>query len=363
MVFNGSATQIVQLMVSIGLVLATMLLGRWLIGLLYGRLLKTLPAHLQNGWLGALAGTIRQTGYYLLLTLVAEFALLRLDIWAPAWRDGLDGAFFVVYFLVIFAFVWRSIGVLADWLSGYLDQREDIDFDSSMLPFLKQIVLFVVILIGLIILADFFGVDATGLIATLGVGSLAIALAAQEAFTDAISGIMLNLDRPFRVGDRIELQELDTVGDVVDIGIRSTRLVTLDNRTIVVPNSVIAKQQIVNLAYPGPVYRLDLRVGVAYGSDIEQVREVIVTAVSALPGVMSQPGRETEALFVEMADSALVFEVHAWLPHYRAVPGMVDQINTAVYKALNAAGIEIPFPQRDVHVKLDDALRARLTER
>ena len=109
-----------------------------------------------------------------------------------------------------------------------------------------------------IILLDRFNIEVSALITTLGIGSLAIALAAQAALSDTISGFIIMVDRPFRIGDRIESLDLDTWGDVVDIGLRSSRIRTRDNRMVIVPNSLIGKSLVVNHSYPDTEYRIQI---------------------------------------------------------------------------------------------------------
>jgi small-conductance mechanosensitive channel len=166
---------------------------------------------------------------------------------------------------------------------------------------------------------------------------------------DTVSGFVIMVDRPFRIGDRIEIQELDTWGDVIDIGLRSSRIRTRDNRMVIVPNSVIGKSLIVNHCYPDTQYRIQIRIGVAYGTDLELARRTMIEAVGGVEGVL--PDRPVEALFLEFGDSALIFRVRWWLESYEDTRRMFDRVNTALYNALNDAGIELPNPQLDVHHK------------
>jgi len=209
-----------------------------------------------------------------------------------------------------------------------------------------------------IILLDHFEIDATGLVATLGIGSLAIALAAQESLSDIISSFMIILDQPFRVGDRIGITELDTWGDVVDIGLRSTRILTLDHRMIIIPNSIIGKNLVVNYSYPNPQVRNHIEVGVAYGVDLSQAKQVIIEAVKGVEGVSAS--KPVEPLLTTFGDSALVLRVRYWVDSYTDTPKMYDKVNSAIYTALAVAGIPIPFPQRDVHVIRDEGALDRL---
>ena len=143
--------------------------------------------------------------------------------------------------------------------------------------------------------------------------------------------------------------DLDTWGDVVDIGLRSTRIRTRDNRMVVIPNSQIGKSLVVNYAYPNDQYRLEIHIGIAYGSDIEKARQVMIDAVRGVEGVL--PDRPVEALFLEFGDSALVFRIRWWLESYVDTRQMFDRVNTDLYKALQKEKIQLPFPQLDVHMK------------
>jgi small-conductance mechanosensitive channel len=223
--------------------------------------------------------------------------------------------------------------------------------DEQLMPFIRRVGMIVLTLIALIILLSHFDVDVSALVTTLGVGSLALALAAQAALADTISGFVIMVDRPFRIGDRIEIQDLGTWGDVVDIGLRSSRIRTRDNRMVIVPNSVIGKSLIVNYTYPSTQYRIQIHIGVAYGSDLELARRTLIKAVQGVDGVLAD--KKVEALFLEFGDSALVFRVRWWIESYVDTRRMFDHVNTAIYEALSEAGIEIPNPQLDVHHKVD----------
>ena len=155
------------------------------------------------------------------------------------------------------------------------------------------------------------------------------------------------IDRPFRIGDRIEIQELDTWGDVVDIGLRSSSIRTRDNRMVIVPYSVISQSLIVNYTYPSTQYRVQVHVGVDYGTNLEMARQTMIDAVLDVEGVL--PDQEVEALFLEFGPSALIFRVRWWVDSYSDTRRMFDKVSTALYIALNEAEIEIPSPQMEVN--------------
>jgi len=202
--------------------------------------------------------------------------------------------------------------------------------------------------ISAITLLSLYNVNVNALIAALGVGGLALSLAAQDTLSNVISGIMIMLDQPFRVGDRIEISRLGTWGDVVDIGLRSTRIRTRDNRLVIVPNNTISTDQIVNYTYPDPRYRIQIEIGIGYGQDIEKVRKVLVDTVRKVEGVL--PDKPVDALYVAMGGSAMTFRVRWWIHSYVDTRRMFDRVNTALQVALDQAGIKSPFNTFDINI-------------
>jgi small-conductance mechanosensitive channel len=341
-----------QIGISMGIVALTALLARPVVNVIVNRALGGLAARSQTGLDDALLGALDSPLYWLLVFVSVQFALERLPFVQRDLPVALGDVYFILYLLVGLVVVWRLVGGLTDWYGSEIAPTTETRLDQQMIPFLKRVLLAIVLISVVIILLDHFEIDATGLVATLGIGSLAIALAAQESLSDVISSFMIILDRPFRVGDRIGITELDTWGDVVDIGLRSTRILTQDHRTIIIPNSIIGKNMVVNYSYPNPQYRNFVEVGVAYGVELEKVKGVIVEAVQAVKGVSQS--KPVEPLLTAFGDSALVFRVRYWVDSYVDTPRMYDRVNTAIYDALEAAGIPIPFPQRVVHHFFDD---------
>jgi small-conductance mechanosensitive channel len=207
------------------------------------------------------------------------------------------------------------------------------------------------VVLGISIMLSYFGINVTAFVTVLGLGGLAISLAAQDTIADAIAGFIVLVDQPFRIGDRIEIQGVGTWGDVVDIGLRTTRIRTRDNRLVIVPNSTIAKNQVVNYTFPDPQYRIQTHVGIAYDTDIEEARRVIIDTVREVEGVL--PDKPVDALYVEMGDSAMIFRVRWWLESYEDTRQMYDRVHTALQHALDEAGIECPFPTQTLNLQVE----------
>ena len=173
----------------------------------------------------------------------------------------------------------------------------------------------------------------------------------MEACAEAGTPLIL-LDRPFRVGDRIEVQEVGTWGEVVEIGLRTTRICTWRNREVIVPNSELISNQVTNWVLSSRYGRAIIPIGVAYGTDVEKVREILYEIVEDMPevvksGIVPKP----KVLFREFGDSSLNFELRVFLNNIDNRLSAISEINFAIDKAFKEQGIEIPFPQRDLHVK------------
>lgn len=277
-----------------------------------------------------------------------ELAIAQLSLIPMTWRDDINRLFFVIYILLIFIFLYRLIGGLVYWYGKEVVHKTETDLDDKFLGLFRRIALTVLMTTLIVIIMGQFGIEVSALVTTLGIGSLAVALAAQETLGDMFAGFTIMIDQPFKVGDRVELLDIDTWGDVIQIGLRSTRILTRDHRTVTVPNSVIGKGLIVNYSLPSTKFRVETHVGIAYGTDIEFARSVMIEAIRQQDWVMQ--GERIEALFLEFGDSSLNFRVRCWIEHYVETRRIIDKMNTALYHALNQNGIEIPFPQRDVRL-------------
>ena len=343
--------QWIEIGFAVTVLLATAILGRWIIKIIFSRVIRRLTGFTKTTLDDAIMNAITPPLYWLALIYALQFAVDRLSLAFEQLQFDFDQIYFVLFLLIGFVILWRLFTNLANWYGEQLAKTGEVELGEQLLPFFRRVFLIIMTVIAAIILLDYFDIEISGIVATLGIGSLAIALAAQAALADTISGFVIMVDRPYRIGDRIEIQDLDTWGDVVDIGLRSTRIRTRDNRMVIIPNSVIGKSLIVNHSYPDTQYRIQIHVGVAYGTDIEQARKVLVEAVSKVEGVLTD--HPVEALFLEFGDSALIFRVRWWLESYVDTRRMFDSVNTAMYTALNEASIEIPFPQRVVTHKID----------
>lgn len=191
-------------------------------------------------------------------------------------------------------------------------------------------------------------IDVTGWMASAGIVGIAVGFAAKDTLANLFAGVFILTDAPYKVGDFIVLE--GHRGLVTQIGLRSTRILTRDDIEVTVPNANIASQRIVNeTGGPHDKMRVRITVSVAYGSDVDRVREVLLGCPEGVEHVSQEPAPSLR--FREFGSSGLVFQLRVWVdePVYKG--RVVDAMNTRVYKELMKAGIEIPYEKRDLYVK------------
>jgi len=216
---------------------------------------------------------------------------------------------------------------------------------------------YVMLTFGMVIaLRQMINLSALGtIVAALSVG---IGFGMQDIVSNFISGIILLFERPIRVGDTIEVGA--NRGLVRTINIRATTVQTRDNIFILVPNRNLISNEVINYGYSDPKMRLSIPVGVSYSSDAEQVRDVLLKVAAECANTLKHPIPLVQ--FLEFGDSSLNFRLLVWIQRAEQRMRVTSDINFAVFKAFNEANIEIPFPQRDVHIRSAEGLEKRATE-
>ncbi len=232
------------------------------------------------------------------------------------------------------------------------NKRSHKVFTHEALQFISNLGIAVVIVNAGFMLLTIWKVDVTPLLASAGIAGLAVALAAKDSLANFFGGVNLFLDRPFKQGDYVVLGTGER-GAIAEIGLRSTRIVTRDDIMVCIPNSIIANSKIINESAPEPHHRVRIKIGVAYGSDLDQVEASLLKIAKNEKLVAEKP--EPRVRFRSFGESALEFELLCWA-HLPAERGLMQhELNKAIYREFNALGIIIPFPQRDIRlVQLGD---------
>lgn len=207
---------------------------------------------------------------------------------------------------------------------------------------------YVILTVGFIIILQTVGINLSSITILLGALGVGIGFGLQNITNNFVSGLIILFERPIKVGDRIEVAGV--AGDVIQISMRATTIVTNDNISIIVPNSEFISSTVINWSHTDRKVRFNFPVGVSYKEDPQKVKNVLLEVALNNPGVLKEP--KPDVLFTEFADSALMFNLRVWTSEYIDRPGVLkSQLYFEIFKRFKENGIEIPYPQRDVHIK------------
>ena len=256
-----------------------------------------------------------------------------------------------VTFMSIIVFILFIVGFsyLASLVKRILNKKVLPKFikDSGLRYTLARMSQYVVVIIGVFVSFQFLGIDLTGLAVIFGFLSVGIGFGLQNVTSNFISGLIVLFERPISVGDRVEVNNIE--GDVQEINIRSTKVKTLDNISIIVPNSQFVSQDVVNYSHGDPTYRLHVNVGVAYGSKLEDVLKALNEVAEESDNVLSNPSHDVHLR--NFGDSAWDMKLLVWIPDVKDKYAILNELNQAIVRKFREMKIEIPFPQRDINFR------------
>lgn len=236
-------------------------------------------------------------------------------------------------------------GVMRLWLSRSLGRTR---LDVGARETAASIARYIVVLLGVLIILQTAGIDLTTLNVLAGAVGLGVGIGLQSIAANFISGLILMFERPVKIGDRIDVAGVE--GDVVHIGARSTTVVTNDNIAIIIPNSRLVSENVVNWSHTGETLRFTIPLTVAYGTDPRLAEELLLSAARECADVLTEPAPTVR--LAELGDHGLRFELRVWstnLLHRKGV--LTSSLNFAIYEKVQAHGVEIPYPQRVVHLR------------
>lgn len=248
---------------------------------------------------------------------------------------------FVAALLVLGAFLVLA-RISARLLGAFLGRT---GADPALIQLATRLLRSVVVIFGVIMAASQAGLAVGSLLAGVGVVGLAVGLAAQDTLANVVAGLTILWDRPFRIGDTVTIAE--RYGRVLEIGLRTTRVRTVDARDVLLPNKEVIENMIVNHTL-NPELRLDVPLGIGYAEDSRQARAVLLAAVEGHPRILASPA--PQVVMVGLADSAVELELRVWLREPAEERPAFCEVLELAKIALDEAGIEIPFPQRTLHL-------------
>jgi len=287
-----------------------------------------------------------------------KFAIILLGIWIAIHRLVYPDSFVKVVdniyrILIVLDITWVFARLFSGLLQVYWGRRSNGQ-NNKMLPIIKRTILVVVWIIGLVMALSNVGVNISALLGTLGIGGIAFALAAQDTVKNVFGAFTLLTDKPFNIGDTIRFDSIE--GTVVDIGIRSTRIMNYDKRIITIPNYKITDSSIINISSE-PMRRVVLNLGLTYDTTAEKMKEAL-KILKALPqkveNVSSSPSNVV-AVFTEYSDSALGIMYIYYIEKQGDILGVTSNMNMEILDSFNKAGLEFAFPTRTIYIQKDES--------
>jgi potassium-dependent mechanosensitive channel len=251
----------------------------------------------------------------------------------------------ILYALAVAALTWALTRLVRFVLDHELLPR--LDLRTGVPVAISTIVGYVLVVTGFVLVMAALGIDFTKVTLLAGALGVGVGFGLQGVVNNFASGLILMLERPINVGDQIDVGGI--VGVVKSIGVRASTIRTFQGAEVIVPNSDLTAKQVTNWTLSDRARRYEIDVGVAYGSDPGRVLRLLETAAASVPEVQQQPA--PRALFVGFGESSLDFRLYAWVESVDIGLEAQNGLRSAVLRALTEAGIDIPFPQRDVHVR------------
>jgi len=250
------------------------------------------------------------------------------------------------------AFLWMLFALSASKLFlETISRRGDIVslIRSQTLPLFINLAAVIIIALGIYFIFQAWHVDMTAWLASAGIAGIAIGFAAKDTLANLFSGVFIMADAPYTIGDYVVID--NTVrGEITHIGIRSTRLLTRDDVEVTIPNSVMGNSKVINESGgPHEKFRIRVKISIAYGSDLDQVNDILISIATTEPEICTTP--EPRVRFRNFGPSGLEIELLGWVdkPEFRG--RVMHALNSSIYKRFMAEGIEIPYSKQDIYIK------------
>ena len=265
----------------------------------------------------------------------------------------LNNLFYAVFVILLANPIKDFLFIAIEYLKNNLADKTETKVDNIIFDLLYRFAGVIIYITASIIALDVLGINVMPFIAGAGVMGIAIGFAAKDTLSNLIAGILLIIDRPFEVGDRIEVWSApagsSTWGDVIDIGLRATKIRTTDNIVIIIPNNEIMMRDIVNYTIITSKIRVRVNIGVAFDADIQKAKAIIVEAAKTAEWISKAP--EPKVVVRNFGESSVDLQLRVWIDNARKRMDTISYITDRVKEAFDKNGIEIPYPKRDIYVK------------
>jgi small-conductance mechanosensitive channel len=245
-----------------------------------------------------------------------------------------------------------SLLIVLNYLKKNIADKTETKVDNIIFDLLNKFAGAVIYATAAILALDILGINVMPFVAGAGVAGIAIGFAAKDTLSNLIAGMLLIVDRPFEIGDRIEVWSAPagsaTWGDVVDIGLRATKIKTTDNIVIIIPNNEIMKRDIVNYTIASTKIRVRINIGIAYDADIEKAKDLINSVAETLPWVSKEP--PSKVVVRNFGESSVDLQLRVWIDNARKRMDTISSITDKVKETFDKHGIEIPYPKRVITI-------------
>jgi len=264
----------------------------------------------------------------------------------------IEKTFHAVFIIVAAAPIKSFLLIFLEYLERNLAKRTQTAIDNIVINLLNKFSGAIVYATAVIIALDTLGVNVMPFIAGAGVMGVAVGFAAKDTLSNVIAGILLIIDRPFEIGDRIEVWSAPagsaSWGDVIDIGLRATRIKTTDNIVVIIPNNEIMTRDIVNYTTINASIRVRINIGIAYDADVAKAKALIIQATNSADWILAEPA--PKVVVRNFGESSVDLQARVWIKEARKRMDTIDHITDMVKVLFDENGIEIPFPKRDITI-------------
>lgn len=264
----------------------------------------------------------------------------------------LEKAFYAALIILLAIPVKDFALLVLSYLEDNLVKKTDSKVDDVVFDLLNKFSGVIILAVAILLALDVLGINVVPFVAGAGVAGIAIGFAAKDTLSNLIAGILLIIDRPFEVGDRIEVwsapKSSATWGDVIDIGLRATKIRTTDNIVIIIPNNEIMMRDIVNYTTISTNIRVRIPIGVSYDTDISRAKSVILEVAKAAEWVQKDP--PPKVVVRQFGESSVDLELRVWIKEARRRMDTISFMTDHIKEAFDREGIEIPYPKRDISI-------------
>ena len=339
--------QLLNLTIRVSAILVAAAIGWWIFNAITKKIRKKYhdrPFFKNNDQIFFL---IKRAGHYSILALAGIWLV---NMFEAPFIKRIFSAFLII---LLTSIANNIVNSFLPYLEHNIAAKTKTAVDNVIIDLFKKFSGIIIYTVGVILALDAMGFNIMPFVAGAGVAGIAIGFAAKDTLSNLIAGVLLIIDRPFEVGDRIEVwsapKNAATWGDVIHIGLRATKIRTTDNIVIIIPNNEIMKRDIINYTTVTKEIRVRISIGVAYDADIKKAKELIIKTAMELDWVMQEPA--PKVVVRNFGDSAVDLEARIWISRPRRRMDTISHITDRVKEVFQEEGIEIPYPKRDIYIK------------